>query len=892
MPAPGFARKFRVLPVVLCLAAAFGVATLSSAEEDPGTTVLAQAPDVAPDPGAPEADPPASAKPPAGVEVIRIKGRGVSAIDTDVPQSVTQFDSAAIEALGAQNVQDLAKVTPNVEIRTSNATTPTFFIRGVGLNDFSSSASGSVAIYRDGVAINAPAIQLGLLYDVENVEVLRGPQGTGDARNASAGVIKIAARKPVGDYSARLRIGVGRWQSNLARDGLLQDYEGALEVPLAEEMLSTRLAFRFTARDPYATNGCGGGFTPPQSRFAPGPPGFDANPLCGERVFTDVIPNPETGDLQRVSAVPDGLPFALNDLGDWAARGTLRFQPPELEMDWLLTIQGERLDQLSTLGQAMGTGTVGSDNFNLGGSTFPRSYQEPDNLEMRQAQNAGATTIEEIQAGNTAVAQELANNLDIRPYRMDVDRVGKTTRDSWGASLRGDWNLDATNATTLELASVTGYDWYDRFRDADTDFTPVVLFETVQSDDAWQVFQSLALRGELADTPLRWEVGGLFLRENLGLASTTFIIGDSLDRPRQREYVQDIWSANAWAKASWDFLDDFTLEGGVRWNWERRDIDVNFILTGISTPNSNSQIFSAPTGGLAFRYRFAENVTGYWSYNRGWKSGSYNSGRNFVPDGKTPFARPEVIDAFETGLKGSWLEGRLSAQGSLFYYGYDDYQVFRVSTANGGLPEIEVINANDAEVYGAEIEIRAEPLAGWAYGWLDGLVVSGNFGWLASQFLDFEDAVNRSSSIGGPPVQTITQVNLSGNQLINSPRFKGSMSTEWTFDMGRWGSLIPRYDFSWSDTIYFDPNEGRGTRREDGTFALPKNTIAQRPFWLHNARLTYRSPTGNVEFSLWIRNFMDKVYKTYAFDLIEVQQVVLNFTGQPRSAGLDFTVSF
>ncbi|MGI9591582.1 MAG: TonB-dependent receptor plug domain-containing protein, partial [Myxococcota bacterium] len=400
--------------LALCLALVLALAWQAAAEDDAGPLVLAQAASDAEPATDPELDADLDASdtessaPPAGVEVIRIKGRGVSAIETDVPASVTQFDAAAIEALGAQNVQDLAKVTPNVEIRTANATTPTFFIRGVGLNDFSSNASGSVAIYQDDVAINAPAMQLGLLYDVENVEVLRGPQGTGNARNSSAGAIKIYSRKPVGDYNARFRIGVGRWASSLAERGLLQDYEGAVEVPLAEEMLSTRLAFRFTMRDPYATNGCGGGFQPPESRF-PAPGEFQGPSLCGEAVR----PQPDEG-FQRLSPIKEALPFRLNDLGDWAARGTLRFQPPELEMDWLLTLRGERLDQLSTLGQAMGTGR--SPNGKLGSSTV-LGYFEPDNQDMREAATQGLTGAAR-QAALDAVSQELADNLDIRPYRM------------------------------------------------------------------------------------------------------------------------------------------------------------------------------------------------------------------------------------------------------------------------------------------------------------------------------------------------------------------------------------------------------------------------------------------------------------------------------------------
>src|SRR5262249_27320035 len=186
---------------------------------------------------------------PTDIEVIRIKGRAVTGIQTEVPQSVTQFSQADLQALGAQNVSDLAKVTPNVEIKTSGSTAPTFFIRGVGLSDFSANAAGAVAIYRDDVAINAPAIQLTPIYDLENVEVLRGPQATGDNRNASAGSIKMYSRKPTGNLGSELRSTFGNYNA--------RDFEGAIEAPLVDEVLASRFAFRWTQRDGTAQNRCG-----------------------------------------------------------------------------------------------------------------------------------------------------------------------------------------------------------------------------------------------------------------------------------------------------------------------------------------------------------------------------------------------------------------------------------------------------------------------------------------------------------------------------------------------------------------------------------------------------------------------------------------------------------
>jgi hypothetical protein len=164
-------------------AAALLAAPLAGAQEP---QELAQAAPAEPDATAPE--PPAEPKPTthSGMEEIVVRGaESQAAGDFEAADSVTGFGAEDLAALGAQDIADLASFTPNLEIVTSGATTPTFFIRGVGLNDFNANSTGAVAIYQDDVAINAPALQLSTLFDIEAVNVLRGPQGTGLARNAS-----------------------------------------------------------------------------------------------------------------------------------------------------------------------------------------------------------------------------------------------------------------------------------------------------------------------------------------------------------------------------------------------------------------------------------------------------------------------------------------------------------------------------------------------------------------------------------------------------------------------------------------------------------------------------------------------------------------------------------
>ena len=184
-----------------------------------------------------------------------------AASDFENADSVTGFGAEDLAALGANNIADLAAFTPNLEIVTAGATTPTFFIRGVGLNDFNSNSTGAVAIYQDDVPINAPALQLSTLYDIGSVNILRGPQGTGLARNASAGAIKLYSRKPTGEFGGYLRSEFGNYNAH--------DFEGAIEAPIYEDMLAGRFAFRFTQRDGTMRNRCGN--APPMQQRVPVP---------------------------------------------------------------------------------------------------------------------------------------------------------------------------------------------------------------------------------------------------------------------------------------------------------------------------------------------------------------------------------------------------------------------------------------------------------------------------------------------------------------------------------------------------------------------------------------------------------------------------------------------
>lgn len=131
-----------------------------------------------------------------------------------VPIAVTAYSGEALERQGATDITDLSDTTPNVTIETSRGTntTLTAFIRGVGQQDPVAGFEAGVGLYLDDVYLNRPQAAVLEIYDVERIEVLRGPQGTLYGRNTIGGAIKYVTRRLSDDpmFSARMNIGMYR----------------------------------------------------------------------------------------------------------------------------------------------------------------------------------------------------------------------------------------------------------------------------------------------------------------------------------------------------------------------------------------------------------------------------------------------------------------------------------------------------------------------------------------------------------------------------------------------------------------------------------------------------------------------------------------------------------
>jgi iron complex outermembrane receptor protein len=824
----------------------------------------------------------------SGVEQMFVVAVDMSGMLLEPTASVTEFSQDELVAIGALNVADVSQYTPNLEIRTFSGTTPTFFIRGVGLNDFTANASGAIAIYQDDVALNLPAIQLGQLFDTQAVQVLRGPQGSGSGRNASGGAIKIYSRRPTGETGGYVRASYGRFNS--------VDVEGALEVPIVET-LSARFAFRFSQRDPIVKNGCGN--VPPIGLERVQFPNRGAqNGVCGETGFVPIrIPNPDPPPNQyRVSPLPTGLDKKLNDKQSWAARGLFRWAPEGVPLETVLNLHGSGVDQLGTAGQVIGTtGYFGGPAGLRNRYTSPEIAAEETAIQNRLLAE-GTPPAQALEEARSILGRRLARGSDSKPFRGDYNRVGREQQTAMGASLRAELEIG-----DFEITSITGVESYNRERSSDADYTPNVIFENESEDKAWQLTQELKVKGTLERIAADWEAGVFVLVERLDFGSRVETTAPLL--PLSRFFVQETTGVGIFFDSAWEPLEYMTLESGIRLNIEEKTFDVSLLrgsdplggaicLTRVVADRtlpgqkcSDDSTWVEPTGMVSLQYAFTEDISSYVKYSRGWKSGQYNAGG--ASGQAVTLADPETVDAYELGLKASLFNGLLDLSGSLFFYQYQDYQVFLSQNDFGSPPQRIVLNANDAQVYGAEFEMVARPI--------EGLSLNLRLGWLESEFLDFTQLQVRSipsGSLFDPPVVVPVAIDFTGNRLPNTPRFKISASVDYEWELDRFGRLKPRYDIVWTDDVFFDPSDGRGSPNDDNEIFMPDFAIGQRGYVLQNIRLTYESPGEEVEVAFWVRNLTDQTYKSLAFDASASAGLVGNLFGDPRTYGLTVSLNW
>ena len=954
------------------------------------------------------------------IEEILITGEKRDTLQ-DAPTSSTSFTAGDLQALRIENIADLSDYTPNLEIHTAfAASNPTIFIRGIGLKDYNANAAGAVAVYQDGVNINSPALQLGQLFDIEGIDVLRGPQGSVNGRNATAGAIMIRSAMPTGEFGVSTSLTYGNFNN--------REVEAAINIPLIKDLLSMRVAGTVQRRDGYTKNQCAGwdpealgflkideasnralyndlqpvgtyeqnsagvwelrpitiakltrtgitvkddsfvfldwvtAFTAPdtlppintgtkkfpfiitedivdsngnivvmpdgtrgvdsngniivlpngtearsglriglQAKFLAinqvdnicflGPPGnvvtregaftgvgvkADGTPL----IFEPIAPDAFEGEWRPSRGQPSlddfaGLKRWTNNIDNWAARMVLLFTPLD-NMEWMLNAHGTQNRGDSAHLQMIAAIAKFEGGFR---NELANGFSE-DNA----AHTSGFRLGEGIRNVPGVDPDSRLGEGGGNPFSGFYSSDGIEFIDAWGVNGRGFWDLGDVAITLLY-----DYEWYDRVVEDEGDATPSRIFPAIWSDTAWQTTEELRVEGE--GERYKWTAGFFFLYEELDALN---LFPDTRQFRIEQTFDQTLTSRAPYLNGEIDLVEEgvipgiyeLTLAGGVRYNQEKKEFTLEstaVATTGTAVPQLSEatvqDTWKEWTGDVKLSYTPFSNEYGtllsYLSFGHGFKGGHFNANLTIEGgDGSTVEAKitpvePEFIDAVEFGIRSRWFDDRVILNGAVFRYWYQDLQVFDITNEQGELPVQHLLNG-DADIIGAEAELRIRPLPG--------LLISANFGWLDTEFSDFTvtKTVLQPRSGGSSPGPQ--DFDYAGNRLVAAPRFNWAVITQYEIPLFGWGSLIPQWNFNYRSKVYLDPQQ--------------LDPISQDGYWLHNARIAYRTPDDRIELAFWVSNVFEKEYKLDVFDLSRDFNTILEVWGEPRTYGVTLSLNW
>lgn len=572
----------------------------------------------------------------------------------DVPVATTALAAEALARANITSTADLAQLAPNLQINGSFELLPKITIRGVGTNDFAQNMAAAVATNVDEVYIGLATGQTLQLFDLERVEVLRGPQGTLYGKNATGGAINYYTRQPdKSDLGGYITATVGSFEQ--------LDIEGAVNVPLGESA-AARLSFLSRDRDGYWKNlldGSRGRFLNAKAARLQ----FSAEP--SDRV--KILIKAHVGEIDTDSVHRQAI-------------GVLDPAVPGLELIGGVDVAGYSAPRQANVGEQ------DSD-------TFERADEH--GIMGRVSVDLGFADLTSITAYGR-VEREALDDADggrfklIRNfYGSDSDFVSQEIR---LGEARGRFSWIVGGHFLREKHDVeTVLSFFECTLAADCTIrrqTPPAVIPPGRVGVTGYPPGNVFPGGPLAGVPIATRVTLSYVQKNVSYA--------------------------AFGDATYQVSDTFSITGGLRFTWEEKEIDATSLSRLIARPEVTSPFFPGYglfegskswdnlSGRIVLQYKPQEGQLYYVNAGTGFRSGNWNglafNSRAIV---ERP-VDPEKLKNIEVGAKTEWFDRRLRANLALFYSQYDDLQVAVFLNSASVLA-----NAANAEIWGGEAEITA-----------------------------------------------------------------------------------------------------------------------------------------------------------------------------------------
>ncbi|MFN4288798.1 MAG: TonB-dependent receptor [Brevundimonas sp.] len=809
----------------------------------------------------------------------------------DVPAVVTAYSGEFLDELGIQDFAELSAFVPGFLVQDQSPNNPGFVMRGITSDSGQAFVEPRVSVFQDGVSISKSRGSYVELFDLERIEVARGPQSTLFGRGALIGAANIIQAKPnLFVAEGRASVGAGDYGSFLL--------ESMANLPITEN-IALRAAFRVRERDGYIES------------LLPGERDFNSINTAAARISLRIAPS-DRANLDLIfnyqTDRPTGTSFkSMNYLPTNPATGAVLGDT----MPWTAAalsagagfVDGGRLGLDRTV-----QGVSALFDYNISNALTLSSITAVRRFRSLEIVDGDGLSLPILTFSEDAFGDQFSQEL-----RINFDNGGRVR---WFAGV-GYFEEDGYQRTPAQfdermaLAQITGQLHGGAAGTglpanhpapaalfANTAFTGALLQGLVFASSNGNVLltapQAQAIAANLRANHAETATNASDLRAIDIFADVSFDLTDRLELGLGLRYTRDERTtafSSSLIGAQRSVLGGVIGASGLAADGSAAGIaQANAILGALAVPNAafipQSMMYPIPQFGLTFqptaggaafsqdssdegftwrltaRYALSPDASVFATYARGRRPEVLSVGSPSAPGGLPRFGivEAETVDSIEVGYKAVRLMGGvLRFDASAFYY---DYSNFQTTVQQGTL--FVTTNAGEATAYGFETQafLAAAP----------GLDLFATYGFNRARF---------GSGL------------FEGNRFRLSPDHSASIGANWRVNLGG-GELSIRPTYTWQSRIFFDDNNDRPDLQQP-PLALVADNIqdeVQDGFGLLNLRLGFRPANGNWMLEVYGENLTDETYLKDAGNTGDALGLPTFIAGAPRMLGAQITVRY
>ena len=684
-----------------------------------------------------------------GLDQIIVTARRTSESINDAPLSIGVLSKDFLADQKIESVEEVLQLTPGATFLVFSKAQPEKSLRGfVAPSTGNASAEQSIVTVVDGFSLTKDAFKSPPVFDLERVEVLRGPQGTTFGRNASIGLIHLVTAKPAFENSAGFNVTAGTDE--------LFEFDGYANFTVGEN-LALRFAGNFDTEDGKTSDTITG-------------EGLDGESNTAYRISARWEPTDRFKALLKVEYSED------DDEAD--VRRAVDSTIP--------TIDGPRASDFAFVGAFA--------NHPNNGLTF---FDSDDPFETQQSTDREFFFERQILTATAELSYDLTDDITITSITGYQDGEGEGLADVLGTPVNlvfqnvvNDGSIFSEEIRIDNLASSDRFRWLagayylddnesrfqqNQFYQPDLNNNGATLFPQIPSfitDDAENDTESIALFGELyydLTDQIEVVIGGRWSRDEkdavISATGSGFLpfLGGLQPCPRGAPVGPPLSAATP------DSPCGFT------------NVEV-------------SENFSDFTGKASISYKINDSHSVYALFSQGFKSGGFQNSARTAEAAATPFGE-ETVDNYEIGWKGE-INNRARFSLTGFFQEADGIQTVTLESVGDGFASV-TSNLGSVESFGVEGDLT--------YQVTDNLRIGGTFAAIDAELQDTEIVLARDAN--GVPTNV---VDLSGERPEVAPRWTGTAYAQYEHEFANGNILSLRGDFTGRDSI-FDGNENRDT---------------------------------------------------------------------------------